>query len=90
MDAAFNADLPAFLDFCKSLDAAVVQTPEKALELYRARERENGASESAPNDLGRDLRQLREQIIASGALLLNENELDRERAARRGDKPSAE
>lgn len=45
---------------------------------------------AAKERLGGDLRALRAQIIASGAPLLDEESLDREKAARRGDKPAAE
>lgn len=47
-------------------------------------------SAAQTSNLGSDLRRLREQIVASGALLLDEADLDRERAERRGEKPAAE
>jgi hypothetical protein len=45
---------------------------------------------AATERLGVDLCALRAQIIASGAALLDEDSLDREKAARRGDKAAAE
>jgi hypothetical protein len=63
-----------------------VHTPEQALELYRSRgQAENGSSSKHTGNLGRDLLRLREQIVATGAPLLSETELDEEIAARRGD-----
>ncbi len=86
MDTFSNTDFTSFLDFCKSLNSDTVQTPEQALELYRTRcEGRNGISANRSSDLGRDLLLLREQIVASGAPLLNADELDRELAARRGE-----
>lgn len=88
MDDLSPTELPAFIDFCKSLDAAVVHTPEKAVELYRSGEK-NGR-EANGQSLAADLAVLRAQIIASGAPLLDERELDLEKAARRGERLAAE
>ena len=47
----------------------------------------NGKSEKQPiSQLGKDLRKLREQYIASGGKLLNRRELEREIAERRGSR----
>lgn len=89
MDHPFPTELPAFLDFCKSLDAGIVHTPEQAVELYRST-RHDGSVISSPGNLGADLRRLRQQIVASGAPLWDETQLDRERAERRGEKMSCE
>jgi hypothetical protein len=50
----------------------------------------DGVAPAAKEQLGGDLRALRAQIVASGAALLDEDSLDQEKAARRGDKPAAE
>jgi len=87
MDTFSNTDLTSFLNFCQSLDSEMVHTPEQALELYRARrEGRNGASASPSSNLGPDLFALRKKIVASGAPLLSEAELDEEVAARCGDR----
>ena len=88
MDLFSNTELPAFIDFCKSLDAAVVHTPEQAVQLYRSADSQKSAADL--NSLARDLLALRQQIVESGASLLDEDGLDREKAARRGEKTSAE
>ena len=88
MDASSNTDLSAFIDFCKSLDSGIVHTPEQAIKLYRS-----GAAKTTAEGaegLGRELRALRAQIVASGAPLLDEAALGSEKAARRGDKSAAE
>jgi hypothetical protein len=85
MDTSPNTDFSNFLDFCKSLDVGSVHSPEQALELFRSDD--NGAAAVKPGTgaLGRDLLDLRQQIIASGLPLLDENELDLEVSQRRGE-----
>lgn len=89
MDTTPHTELPAFLDFCKSLDVAIVQTPEQAVEMYRTQDHDERPS-TDQSDLARDLMKLREQIVDSGVRLLSEEELDADKAARRGEKSCME
>ena len=88
MNDPYATELPAFIDFCKSLDAAVVHTPEKAVELYRCGESSVRSSDRL--SLAADLAALRAQIVASGVPLLDEQELDLEKADRRGERLAAD
>lgn len=91
MDSLSPTDLPAFIDFCKSLDAAVVLSPEQAIELYRLGDLgEKNGGPAKRRLLADDLRALRAQIVASGAPLMDERELDAEKAARRGERQAAD
>jgi hypothetical protein len=85
MDTSSHSELPGFLDFCKSLDVAIVQTPEQAVELFRTHDHTDRSPQNR-GDLGRDLLEFRRQIVASGERLLNLEELDEEKAVRRGEK----